>query len=103
MPWRAVRAPRLPATGDADRRWRAHNGTSRTTLEVAMSLPIGERRKLRRIEKGIASTDPRLAALYTMFGRLSRLETMPRLERVRAGTIRRAARVKRKTALWTFN
>jgi hypothetical protein len=73
------------------------------TLEVAMSLPIGERRKLRRIERGIATNDPRLAGLYTMFARLSRLEAMPRLERVRARSIRRAARVKRKTALWTFN
>jgi len=72
-------------------------------LEVVMSLPIRERRKLRRIERGLASTDPRLAALYTMFGRLSRLESMPRLERVRARKIRRAARVRRKTALWTFN
>lgn len=68
-----------------------------------MSLPIGERRKLRGIERGIASADPRLAALYSMFGKLSRPEAMPRLERVRAGTIRRAGRVRRKTALWTFN
>jgi hypothetical protein len=76
---------------------------SLTILEVAMSLPIRERRKLRRIERGIASNDPRLAALYGMFARLSRLEAMPRLERVRARSIRRAARVRRKTALWTFN
>ncbi len=68
-----------------------------------MSLPIGERRKLRRIERSIASTDPRLAALYSMFGRLSRLESMPRLERVRARAVRRAARVKRRTTLWTAN
>ncbi len=68
-----------------------------------MSLTIGERRKLRRIERDIASADPRLAALYTMFGRLSRPEAMPRLERVRARSLRRAARVRRKTALWTFN
>jgi hypothetical protein len=76
---------------------------TRMTLEVVMSLPIGERRKLRRIERGLASTDPRLTALYSMFGRLARLEAMPRRERVRAKGIRRAARVKRKTALWTFN
>jgi hypothetical protein len=76
---------------------------SRTTLEVAMSLPIGERRKLRRIEQGIASADPRLAALYSMFGKLSRVEAMPRMERIRPRTIRRAARMRRKTALWTFN
>ncbi len=68
-----------------------------------MSLPISERRKLRRIERGIASADPRLAALYSMFCRLSRLEAMPRAEHVRARSIRRAARGRRKTALWTFN
>jgi len=74
------------------------------TLEDAMSLPLGERRKLRRIERGIASTDPRLSALYTMFGRLSRPDAMPRAERVRAGAIRRSARVKRRRApLWTAN
>ncbi len=65
-----------------------------------MSLPISERRKLREIERGIASSDPRLAGLYSMFGRLSRFEAMPRVERIRAGVIRRAARVKRKVALW---
>lgn len=68
-----------------------------------MTLPLGERRKLRGIERGIASADPRLAALYTMFGKLSRPEAMPRLERLHARSIRRAARVRRKTALWTFN
>lgn len=73
------------------------------TLEVAMSLPIGERRKLRRIERGLTDNDPRLAALYTMFARLSGLEAMPRLERVRPRAVRRAARVRRRTALWTFN
>jgi hypothetical protein len=73
------------------------------TLEVAMSLPIGERRKLRRIERGIASADPRLAALYSMFGKLSRPDAMPRLERVRPISIRRLGRVRRRTVLRTFN
>jgi len=68
-----------------------------------MSLPVGERRKLRRIEQGIASTDPRLSALYSMFARLSRPEAMPRAERVRGGAIRRSPRVKRKAPLWTAN
>jgi hypothetical protein len=66
-----------------------------------MSLPIGERRKLRRIEQGIASTDPRLSALYSMFARLSKPEEMPRAEHVRAGAVRRSARVRRKAPLWT--
>jgi len=65
-----------------------------------MSLPISERRKLREIEQGIASSDPRLAGLYSMFARLSRFEAMPRLEHIRAGVLRRAARVKRKVTLW---
>ncbi len=65
-----------------------------------MSLPMRDRRKLRRIERGIASTDPRLAGLYSMFARLSGMEAMPRAERVRAGLIRRKARAKRRTALW---
>ncbi len=68
-----------------------------------MSLRIGERRKLRRIEQDIASADPRLAALYTMFGRLSRPEVMPRLERIHVWKIRRAARVRRKTVPRIFN
>jgi hypothetical protein len=73
-------------------------------LEVAMSLPIGERRKLRRIERGIASADPRLAGLYSMFAKLSRLEAMPRAERVRAGVIRPSVRVKRPDRrIWTPN
>jgi hypothetical protein len=76
---------------------------TRTTLEDAMSLPIGERRKLRQIERGIASTDPRLSALYSMFARLSKPEAMPRAERVRGGAIRRSARVRRKAPLWTTN
>ena len=65
-----------------------------------MSLPLGERRKLRQIERGIATSDPHLAALYSMFARLSRFEAMPRVERIRAGLVRRAARVRRKVTLW---
>lgn len=64
-----------------------------------MGLPIGERRKLRRIEQAISRTDPRLEALYSMFTKLSGPDTMPRLERVRARAIRRAARMRvRRTA-----
>ncbi len=60
-----------------------------------MGLPIGERRKLHRMERAITRTDPRLEALYSMFTKLSGLDAMPRLERVRARAIRRAARVRR--------
>lgn len=60
-----------------------------------MGLPIGERRKLRRIERAITHTDPRLEALYSMFTRLGRWEAPPAAERVRAWRIRRAALVRR--------
>ncbi len=60
-----------------------------------MGLPIGERRKLRRIERGLVRADPRLEALYTMFTRLGTRESMPRLERVRTWRIPRAARARR--------
>ncbi|WP_300602690.1 hypothetical protein [Trebonia sp.] len=65
-----------------------------------MSLPLSERRKLREIEQGITSSDPRLAGLYSMFAKLSVFEAMPRVERIRAGLFRRAARVKQKVTLW---
>ncbi len=64
-----------------------------------MGLPIGERRKLRRIERAITRTDPRLDALYAMFTRLGRWEAPPSAEQVRPGRIRRAARVRRGTPL----
>jgi len=54
-----------------------------------MSLPFGERWKLRRIERAMASAEPRLAARFSMFNELSGHEDMPRTERVRARAIRR--------------
>ena len=42
---------------------RNHSGTEK-------HRPIGERRKLRRMERAIASTDPRLEGLYSMFAKL---------------------------------
>ena len=68
-----------------------------------MSLPIGERRKLRRMERSLASTDPRLDALYSMFTRLSGLEAVPRVERVRAISFRRTPRVRRAAPLSSAN
>jgi hypothetical protein len=67
-----------------------------TTLEVAMGLPIGERRKLRRMERALVRTDPRLEALYSMFTKLGTRESMmPPLECVRAWRFSRAARARR--------
>jgi hypothetical protein len=68
-----------------------------------MSLPVGERRKLRAIERATASADPGLAARFSMFNELSRREDMPRVERVKAGEIRRkkwAERVMTEYLLW---
>jgi hypothetical protein len=54
-----------------------------------MSLPVGERRKLRTIERATARADPALAARFSMFNQISRQEDMPRTERVKARAIRR--------------
>lgn len=54
-----------------------------------MSLPVGERRKLRTIERALASADPSLAVRFSMFSQLSQQEEMPRTESVKARAIRR--------------
>jgi hypothetical protein len=69
--------------------------TTLITLEVAMGLRIGERRKLRRMERALVRTDPRLEALYSMFTRLGTRESMPPPERVRTWKFGRAARARR--------
>ncbi len=48
-----------------------------------MSLPARQRRVLDRIECGLRGSDPRLAALYAIFCRLTRDEEMPRIEELR--------------------
>jgi phage shock protein A len=70
-------------------------------LEVTMGLPLRERRKLRKIERAIARTEPRLTAMFSMFTCLNRVEAMPRLERVRNRVIGRAARARRAVTLKT--
>jgi hypothetical protein len=54
-----------------------------------MSLPAGERRKLRAIERAEAGTNPGLAARFAIFNQLSRHDDMPRSERLKAREIRR--------------
>jgi hypothetical protein len=54
-----------------------------------MSLPVGERRKLRTIERAVARADPALAVRFSMFSQLSRHEDMPRTERLKALAVRR--------------
>jgi len=53
-----------------------------------MSLPVGERRKLRRIERAAVTSDPGLAARFSIFNQLSRQEDMPRTERLKGLRIR---------------
>lgn len=48
-----------------------------------MGLPVSQRRILERIENGLRGSDPRLAALFALFARLNRDETMPRIELIR--------------------
>ena len=66
-----------------------------------MGLPLRERRKLRKIERALARTEPRLTAMFSMFACLNRVEAMPRRERVRNRVIRRAARAGRAVTLRT--
>ena len=48
-----------------------------------MGLPARQRRVLDRIEDSLRGSDPRLAAMFTIFGRLTRDEEMPRIEELR--------------------
>ena len=49
-----------------------------------MGLPVRQRRILERIEGALRGSDPRLAALFSIFSRLNREEEMPHIEQVRA-------------------
>ena len=48
-----------------------------------MGLPVRQRRVLGRIECALRGSDPRLAALYSIFARLNRDEDIPRAEQLR--------------------
>ena len=48
-----------------------------------MGLPAGQRRALEKIEHALRASDPRLASLFAVFGRLTRDEEMPRIEQLR--------------------
>lgn len=48
-----------------------------------MGLPVRQRRVLGRIESTLRGSDPKLAALYAIFARLTRDEEMPRAEQLR--------------------
>jgi hypothetical protein len=49
-----------------------------------MGLPASQRKILERIENALRGSDPRLAALFSIFTRLTSDEEMPRIEQVRA-------------------
>jgi hypothetical protein len=49
-----------------------------------MGLPASQRRILERIENALRGSDPRLAALFSIFSRLNHDEDMPAIEQVRA-------------------
>jgi 4-amino-4-deoxy-L-arabinose transferase-like glycosyltransferase len=56
-----------------------------------MGLPVRQRMKLDHIDRTLRGTDPRLAALYAIFGRLTRDEEIPRFEQLRHGVMARLA------------
>lgn len=56
-----------------------------------MGLPARQRRALDHIGRALQGSDPRLAALYSIFGRLAREEPMPRFEQLRSGLLTRLA------------
>ncbi|HTW02741.1 MAG TPA: hypothetical protein VMF87_20720 [Streptosporangiaceae bacterium] len=49
-----------------------------------MGLPASQRRILERIENALHGSDPRLAALFSIFSRLNHDEEMPGIEQIRA-------------------
>ena len=56
-----------------------------------MGLPARQRRALDHIDRALKGSDPRLAALYSIFGRLTQAEPMPRFEQLRSGLVTRLA------------
>jgi hypothetical protein len=61
-----------------------------------MGLPARQRRRLDGIEDKLRRTDPRLAAMFAIFGRLAQDEDMPRIEELAA----RAAVLGLRIRLW---
>jgi hypothetical protein len=59
-----------------------------------MGLPARQRRVLDRIESALRGSDPKLAALYAIFGRLTRDEEMPRIEQLRHRMVLLAVRLR---------
>jgi Protein of unknown function (DUF3040) len=68
-----------------------------TAQRPVMSLSASERQALDSIRDGLAGSDPELAALLVMFGRLASGEAMPACETVRRGSRPPARRSRRIT------
>jgi hypothetical protein len=68
-----------------------------------MRLSMGERRRLRGIERSLADPDSPLASLYSIFNRLGRSDIIPADERIgtRARHIRR--RKKARDPFWAVS
>jgi len=58
-----------------------------------MGLPARQRRALDHIDRALRGSDPRLAAIYAIFGRLVHEEPLPRFEQLRSGMLARLARL----------
>ena len=68
-----------------------------------MSLSIGERRRLRGIERSLADSDSPLASLYSIFNRLGWADAMPAGERTRTRVPRVPRRKKAGDPFWAVN
>jgi hypothetical protein len=64
-------------------------GSGAVRRVLAMTVAARQRRVLWRIERTLARTDPRLAAKFGMFGRLTSGEQIPRIEQLTARRSRR--------------
>jgi hypothetical protein len=56
-----------------------------------MGLPVRQRMVLDHMDRTLRGSDPKLAGLYAIFGRLTREEAMPRFEELRHGLLAKLA------------
>jgi hypothetical protein len=59
-------------------------GSGAVRRVLAMTVAARQRRVLREVERMLARTDPRLAAKFGMFSRLTSGEQIPRIEQLTA-------------------
>jgi Protein of unknown function (DUF3040) len=62
-----------------------------------VTLPVSQQRTLDRIDRMLRDSDPRLAALFAIFTRLTRDEEIPRIEEIRARLTRIGGWIARRT------